>query len=463
MNLKTILIILAAGLSSFLANYMAASVNLALKTIGLELTANPAELSLVPSVYLLGTSLFLIPLGKISDAYGAKRILLGGCGFFVLVSIMISFFAQDFISLLVFRGLQGVAAAFVHVSHIPIVISNVPKEYRATSLGILSALAFFGSTTGNFLGGLITEFWGWRSIFSSAAIGGFLAFIIVFFAVHSEKKGKDAVHQSVLATFDFRGMVIYAAALILLQVGAQNLDNKFSFFILLLAVLALAAFVRRQGTLDNPIYDVKLFKTNKIFAISNVCVFFSFLGTYGCSYLAALYLQLNRGLSPLEAGAVLFIQPGIQIVFAPLGGFLADKTTPLFIATLGMSLVSVGYIILSCLTTDTAFMLVYAALMFVGIGVSFFASPNTTILMSSISESKKGLASASLSVMRNFGMQFSMIFCGAMFMISLGDIKGISPESYGQMLTVIRACYMVFATTAISTVFLLLLSRRYKR
>lgn len=462
MTLKSVLIIFAAGLSTFLANYMASSLNLALKTIGLELVANPSELSLVPSIYLLGTSLFLIPLGRVSDIYGAKRILLGGCGFFALTSIMIYFGANTFLSLLILRGLQGIAAAFVHVSHIPVVISSVPPKYRATSLGILAAITYFGSTVGIFAGGVITEFWGWRNIFTSAAGGCLIAFTIIFLTV-SEKSSQDKIppeRKKNIAGFDFYGLTVYAAALILLQLGAQNLNHKFSFFILLASVLALAAFVRRQNLLEEPIYDVKLFKSNKVFAISNIGVFFSFLGTYGCSYLAALYLQCNRGLSPLEAGVVLFVQPAVQIISAPLGGILADKTSPALVAAAGMSLLSTAYLILAFLSADTPMALVYAALILVGIGVSFFASPNTTMLMNSVPENKRGMASASLSVMRNFGMQLSMIFCGAMFLLALGDVKGISPEKYGQMLDVIRNCYSVFAIAAIFTVFLCFRSKR---
>ncbi|HOD40571.1 MAG TPA: MFS transporter, partial [Candidatus Wallbacteria bacterium] len=106
---RILIIVLATGLTSFLSSFLSSSVNLALKSIAAEYAVNPADLSLVTSVFLLFSSLFIVPFGNLSDAYGPKRTLVFGCAFFTASNFLVPLVVNSFSSLVAMRGLSSVA------------------------------------------------------------------------------------------------------------------------------------------------------------------------------------------------------------------------------------------------------------------------------------------------------------------------------------------------------------------
>ena len=444
MSLRLVLVVFATGLTSFLSTYLSSSVNLALKTIGTEYGASPSSLSLLASVYLLASSVCIVPFGKVSDTYGPKRTLVFGCGFFILSNLLVPLLAQGFRSLLVLRGIQGVASAFLVVSNTPIVVSTVPKEHRPTALGVLSGLVYFGNSVGSFVGGALTQTFGWRSIFWSAAGGAAVALVLLQLLVpapRSEERRRGPL--------DVPGILFYALALVSLQAGASHLTVLWGRVLLFGCLGAFGLFLWRQTRAENPVFDLRLFLSNRVFALANAAVFLNFLATYGSQYLLPLYLQCNRGLSPLEAGKVTLAQPLMQIFFSPLAGWIAGRVAPAFVASAGMGMIAVALFVLTWLSTTTPLWVIYGALMLIGIGISFFSAPNTSIIMEAVPPEKRGMAAASNSLMRNLGMQCSIIFCGAAFLLTLGDLKGIPPEKYGDMLVTTRLCYGVFTAVCV--------------
>lgn len=439
MKLKYILIIAATGMTSFLSTYLSASINLALKIIGHEYSVNASDLSLLTSLFLLFSSICIVPFGKLSDSLGPKRTLLFGCGFFIISNLLLIFFAYNFPSLLFFRSLQGISTAFLVVSNTPILAMAIPRKYRTTAIGISSGLIYFGTSAGNFIGGLLTENFGWRSIFVSAAIAATLAFIIIKIFV-PDNKAENRIPQNL----DIPGIIFYAAMLILLQGGAATLNQITGKILLAGCLISLILFINRQLKISNPMYDVKLFMRNKVFAASNISVLFSFIATFGSQYLLTLYLQCNRGLSPMEAGKIMLIQPLMQLFISPVAGIISDKTSPAVVSSVGIGLIGFALLILAMLSNTTPFELIYLSVFLSGIGISLFSAPNTSIILSSVPDNKKGMAAASNSVMRNIGMQTSIIICGTAFLIKLGQVKGIPPESYNDMLIATKICYSVF-------------------
>lgn len=434
------LILIATSISTFLSTYLNGSVNMALKAIGAEYSANPSELSLLTSVYLLFTSLGLIPFGRMSDIHGPKRTLLCGCALFVLSNVLVPWLSFSFASLVAFRGLQGIGAALLLVSNTPIITAVFPRERRATAIGYLSGMVFFGYSVGSYLGGLLIDQFGWRSIFTSAAIAGALSFFAIWALVPSghEKTEEDR-------TFDMGGTVLYAAMLIFLQMVAARLTSPWGIALLAGSILAFVLFVRGQWASLHPVCDVRLFAANRVFAMSNLSGLFTFTATYGTQYLLSLYLQCNRGLTPSAAGKIMLFQPLMQLFFSPLAGFIADRTSPARIASAGMGLIAVALFLLANLAAGSPFEVIYLALILIGIGISLFSAPNTSIIMGSVSDGKRGMAAATNSLMRNLGMQLSIILCGSAFLISLGSVEGIPEAQYGLMLATTKIVFAVFA------------------
>lgn len=348
--------------------------------------------------------------------------------------------------------MQGIGAAFLLVSNTPIVVAAFPKSSRATALGALSGMVYLGYSFGNFMGGIFTELWGWRSIFIVAAIGGSIAFTAIHFLVVIPEREADTGKES--RSIDFCGILFYAVTLICLQTGATHMNKTFGPVLLLLCLIFFYIFIRHQLRSEYPIYDVNLLIENRPFAMANFAVFLNLLSTYGSQYLLALYLQCNRGLSPSDAGQISLLQPLMQLFFSPLAGMIADRISPSRVSFFGMGLITASLALLSRLTPDTHVAVIYITMALTGTGISFFSAPNTSIIMSAVPENKRGMAAASNSIMRNLGMQGSIIFCSASFMFTLGNTTGISPEQYGDMMYTIRFCFAAFTVlSAIGMIF----------
>ncbi len=456
MNLRYILIIFATGMTSFLTTYLSSSINLAMKTIGEEYLVSPSELSMLTSLYLLFSSIFIVPFGKLSDTIGPKKTLVSGCAFFVVSNLLVSVFARDFTSLLVLRSLQGMASSFLVVSNMPIISMVIPQQYRVTAMGISSGLIYFGNSVGNFIGGVLTEEFGWRSIFISAAIMGGLAFFVIQFMVPASKVEREAS-----SGVDVAGILFYGLALLTLQTGASRLNSLEGQLLLAGFVLFAVLFVRGQYRSANPVYDVKMFLRNKVFAAANISVLLNFFATYGTTYLLALHLQCNRGMSAVEAGGVLLLQPLMQLFVSPVAGYISDNTSAQRVSAVGMGFIAVALLILSMISEGMPLYFIYTSVILSGIGISLFSAPNTSIILGSVPRNRKGMAAASNSLMRSIGMQGSMIVAGTSFLIFVGKTDGIPPSSYDEMLQATRLCFIIFTLFSSAAVFFALIRKPF--
>jgi len=171
--------LLVVTLASFLTPFMGSSVNIALPSIGKEFLMDAILLSWVATSYLLAAAMFLVPFGKIADIHGRKKIFLYG----VLIYTISSFFSAistSAIMLISFRVLQGIGSAMIFGTGVAILTSVFPVGERGKVLGINVAAVYLGLSLGPFLGGVLTQHIGWRSIFLANVSLGLIIITFVF-------------------------------------------------------------------------------------------------------------------------------------------------------------------------------------------------------------------------------------------------------------------------------------------
>ncbi|HBG23144.1 MAG TPA: MFS transporter, partial [Peptococcaceae bacterium] len=170
--------LLIASVSSFLTPFLSSSINIALPSIGAEFGIDVVYLSWLVTSYLLATAVFLVPFGRIADIYGKKRVFL--CGTFTFtVGSLLAVFVTSAEVLLLTRVLQGLGSAMVFGTGVAILISVYPLQERGKALGINVAAVYLGLSIGPTVGGFLTHYWGWRSIFLATAALGVLVIILV--------------------------------------------------------------------------------------------------------------------------------------------------------------------------------------------------------------------------------------------------------------------------------------------
>jgi len=150
------ILLLATTLSSFLTPFMGSAVNVALPIMARELSMTALSLSWVASSFILAAAITLVPLGRLADIYGRKRIFLYGAIIFTISSSLCTW-SPNQTFLIIVRALQGVGGAMIFSTGTAMLISAYPPHERGRILGINIAAVYIGLTIGPFIGGLLTE------------------------------------------------------------------------------------------------------------------------------------------------------------------------------------------------------------------------------------------------------------------------------------------------------------------
>ena len=141
---------------------------------------------------------------------------------------------------------------------------------------------------------------------------------------------------------DVVGSVLYGLAILLLVYGASRLPEIRSVYFTVAGTVCLVAFIRRELSIPFPVFDVRLFSRNKVFAFSSVAALINYSATFALTFLLSLYLQYIKGIPPHHTGTILIAQPIVMAVFSPLAGRISDRIEPRLIASTGMALTALG-------------------------------------------------------------------------------------------------------------------------
>jgi len=437
--------LLVAILSSFLTPFMASSVNIALPSIGREFAMSAVSLSWVATSYLLAAAVFLVPMGRIADIYGRKRVFLYGVVIYTVSSLILPMSTSGTM-LISLRVVQGIGASMIFGTSIAILTSVFPVGERGRALGINVATVYAGLSLGPFLGGLLTEHFQWRSIFLANVPLGLIIIVFVLWKLKgdwAEARGEK---------FDVTGSIIYGVTLVTVMYGLSMLPDILGGWLILIGVLGFLAFIRYEMKARSPVLDVNLFASSRVFAFSNLAALINYSATWAVSFLLSLYLQYVRGLSPQNAGFVLVSQPLVMAAFSPFAGRLSDKLEPRILASVGMALSAIALLLLALLDEETAFGFIIASLAIAGLGLALFSSPNTNAIMSSVETKFYGVASGTVGTMRLIGQMLSMGISMLLIALYVGRVE-ITPEYYPLFLKSAKVAFVIFAALCFGGVF----------
>ncbi len=429
-------VLFVAGLSTFLVTFMGSSINIALPSISSELQIDAVVVSWIPTAYLLATAACLLPFGRLADIYGRKRILT--CGIFVFtIATLLVLFTSSASALIALRVAQGIGAAMIAASGMAIITSVFPAEERGKALGISVAATYLGLSLGPVLGGILTQHFGWRSIFLATVPLGTTAIPLVLYKIRgewAEAKGER---------FDLIGSIIYGLALVGIIYGFSLLPEMLGIALIVAGVSGIFAFVKRETKVESPLLNIKLFGKNRVFVFSNLTHLISYTATFSTAFLLSLYLQYIKELSPQSAGLVLVAMAGAQSGFSPVAGRLSDRFEPRILASIGLGLITVGLSRFIFLAENTSLAFIIGNLVLLGFGNALFVSPNTNAIMASVKQRAYGVASATLATMRQVGMTFSMGITMLLFALYIGRIE-ITPQYYPQFLGSAKIAFIIF-------------------
>ena len=380
---------------------------IALPAISYELHASLLTLVWIAIGYWVVTASVLLTFGRLADMFGRVKLYNMGFAVFTAGSALCSMSTTGE-QLIMFRVVQAVGAAFLFSNSAAILTDAFPENERGRALGLNQVSIVVGSAIGLALGGFLTSYLGWRSIFwINIPIG-----IFATLWAYSKLKELGTIKREKI---DWLGNAIFTGGILLLLIGItfgsfQIIDPLKICLVILggSALLTLFYFVEKK--VSKPMFDFSLFKIN-LFTISNVAIFLNALARGAFTLVMVFYLLgPSMKLSTLEAGIYLIPVSLALAASAPISGWLYDKYGLSLIAPAGLLISAAGFFMLSSIGATMSFYDSILPLVLVGAGMGIFASPNRTIIMNSVPSHRRGVAA---------GISTTLVMTGSAFSIGL--------------------------------------------
>jgi MFS family permease len=353
-------------------------VTTALPAIRQALGFSKAGLQWVFTAYTLVFGGLLILGGRVADVAGRRRTFLIGLGLFTAASAGCAL-AWSPAALVTARVLQGAGAALLSPAALALLTTlNEPGRDRRRAVGWWTAVAAGGGASGWVLGGLITEYAGWRWVFAVNVPLGLVALMIAPRVLPADQR------KARTSGLDLGGALTATAGLALLvfgltSVGERGLSRLSSWLPLLLAAVAFVIFVRHEGRTADPLVPLGLLRSRPV-AGANLTALAITASTTPAMYLTVLYVQDVLGV-PAGRASLLFPAVNLAVIAGsltgpPLLGRLGARRT----ALTGFTGIAIGITILMALPAGglpVAQLLSAFALIGAGLGTASVASTQT--------------------------------------------------------------------------------------
>ena len=463
-NKNVVLII--ATVTAFITPFLVASITVALPSMARELNMEAVVMSWVSTVYFLALAIIMVPCGRLADIFGRRKIFIIG----LVVTIASSFlaaFATTVPMLIIGRALQGIGSGMALTNSLAILTSVMPSEERGRALGINMGGTYLGLSLGPYIAGVLIRHFGWPSIFHASGIMSVILLILVLWVL--KKDTTEARGEK----FDFIGSIAFGISIAVFMYGFSELPNSavlsFSlgtavisipgYALLIIGMIGLGFFVWWENRVEHPVFNLKIFRKNRVFVFSSVAALVTYISSFAVSFLLSLYLQYIKDYRPDEAGLVLVASSILMTLFTPISGRISDKIEPRLVASVGMAVVCVSLILLIFVGSGTGLWYIILALAVYGTGMGLFSSPNSNAIMGSVEKRILGVASGTLGTTRTAGMMLSMGIAMVLFAFYMGQAE-ITPELYPEFLKSMRTGYIIFSAIGVLGLIIQLAARK---
>lgn len=430
--------------TAFLTTYTGSALNLAIPGIEKHFGIGAATVGWVVTSYILSIAALNVPMGKIADERGRRKMLMAGLGVFACASFAAAF-SVSISMLMTIRVIQGVGAAMLFSTNNAILLSVFPEEKHGSALGKSVAATYTGLSLGPVIGGVLNQMFGWQSVFIT---GGLVGVMALFVAVKGLPKTE---HIKAAGKMDFIGLILFIPMITAVLYGLTDLSVKKYAWIILLAGLILGVlFVINEKKAENPLIRVTMFSEDRVFTLSNIAAMLNYGSTFAISYLLSIYLQAVQGYGSQAAGLILIAQPVVMALLSPRMGGLSDRIEPYKLATAGMAFCTLCLLLLTRIGINTGVWYIIVIQLLLGVGFAMFSSPNTKAIMDRVSPEDYGVANSITATMRNLGQGFSMAIVTIVigFMMGTASLQSTSPQEVVRVMRVVFIINIVLCGAA---------------
>jgi EmrB/QacA subfamily drug resistance transporter len=403
------------SIGAFFSIFDGSALVIALPSIMLELHASFTIVLWIMMSYLLIITVFVPAIGRVADIIGRKKLFVEGFAIFTIGSFL-SGSSINGEMLIVFRIVQAFGAVLLITNSTAIVTDAFPKKELGKALGINGMVISIGAVAGPIIGGALTMI-SWRYIFYVNVPVGILG---TFWA---QKNLQKIYVRPVNQTFDWKGTILFISGMIILLLGCSfgaflGWINPFIIMSFILSVFLLALFIWLENSTQQPMLDLRLFKT-RILGFALISNLMNGIARGAITFLLVLFFQGIQNYDPLMAGILLTPFAATMMIVAPLSGRMSDKYGSRGLSTAGLIISAIGLIGFFLIEPKTSILTSIIWLIIMGIGSGMFFSPNTNTIMSAVPPEKRGVASGTRTMMMNLGSIISLAITMAVITSSM--------------------------------------------
>jgi EmrB/QacA subfamily drug resistance transporter len=391
-------------------------VNIAIPSILDGLHASLDQVLWVLNAYSLLYAVLLITSARLGDIYGPRNLFALGVVIFTVASAF-SGLAQDPAQLILARAMQGFGAAVLAPQGLPLMMSLFPVEKRGGVFAVYGVIAGLAVIAGPTVGGFLVTHFGWRSIFTVNIPVGIVTFALAMLLVPDLRPGRSHRLDLVGVGLATAGLLAVIFGLIEGQrydwgvvTGAITIPEIIAAGVLLLAVF-LVYQARRQG--GEPLLSFAVFK-NRNFTLMTLVMAamgFAILGLY---LPLTIYMQSVLGLSAIDAGLTIAIQPLAMIVSSGIASSLAQKVNGKYLLVPGLLALAAGsgYIDWAAQANSSRWVFT-PGLIVSGLGMGFIWTPVFSVATRDLPAHLAGVASGVINTIQELGGVLASAAVGA--------------------------------------------------
>lgn len=387
-------------------------VNVALPTMKHGFSVSMAVIEWVAMAYMLTLTIFLPLFGRLADMFGRTKMYNIGFIVFTIGSALCGM-APNANFIIFSRVLQAVGAGLLQANSVAIITQAFPSNELGRAIGLQGSVQAIAMSVGPFVGGMLINAIGWRSIFYVNVPIGIIGTIAAMYILPASKKnGKKE-------KIDYLGISFFAAGLAFLVLGV-NQGNHFGwtspiiigFFIASFILLPL--FVYTELKVEHPMIDLKLFK-KWAFSVGNITGMFSYYVLFAVLFLMPFYFEIVLKYNAVETGSMLTPIPLSMAIIAPFAGYISDKIGSRIMTSIGMFVCALSTLFISFIGTGSNVFILIVEFIALGIGMGLFTPPNNSSIMHSAPPERLGVAGGILNMMRALGLIFGVAISGLIF------------------------------------------------
>jgi DHA2 family multidrug resistance protein len=400
------LVAIAVIFGLFMAVLDTTVVNIALPKLQAIFGATLNDVQWVITGYTLAQTVSIPLFGYLADRYSVKWIYIISLGLFTLASALCGL-AWSVNSMIFFRVLQGLGGGALLPLGIAQVYAVFPPAERGRSQAAIGIPVLLAPAIGPTLGGYIVQYADWRLIFylnvPIGIVGLFMCAALLRRGRFNQRARLDVLGLT-LSTLAFASLVY--------GVGEAASDGWNSAKVLgfgLFGLLCLIALIVVELRAEDPLLDFSLFKSWNWTSANLITVATTF-ALFGALFLVPQYLQVLRGLNPVQSGLVLLPSSLVTLVALPISGIAMDRFGPKWSILIGLVALGIASYLLSGLTLTTPTHLLQLWLVGRSIGIGFASQPASVIALSDVPPQKLARGSSFFTVLRLVSSAFVTSF-----------------------------------------------------